>query len=356
MSQRLKILTWHVHGNYLYYLSQVPHDFYLVTKPGHPPGYAGAGGSLPWGDNVHEVPIDTLHEQCFDLVLYQSHLHFNERERLLSPAQRQLPAVFLEHDPPQQHPTATRHPAADARGEGDGVHIVHCTPFNALMWDNGDAPVSVIEHGVTLPAGVRYTGKIEEGLVVVNNLRLRGRRLGADVFEHMRERLPLTLVGMDSQSLGGMGEIPNLELPAFMARYRFFFNPIRWTSLGLSVLEAMAVGLPIVGLATTEMTTVIHNDLNGYLDTRPARLVEVMRALLKDPDLARRWGDAARQTAQERFGIERFVRDWQLLFDAVVQGRSPAELRHWSRWSNDPVRGARTRGPATGMAHVSVHA
>lgn len=348
---RLKILTWHVHGNYLYYLSHVPHDFYLVVKPGHPPGYAGKVGSLPWGDNVHEVPMEALAGHMFDAVLYQSHLHFNERERLLSPAQRALPAVFLEHDPPQQHPTATRHPAADS-----GAHIVHCTPFNAMMWDNGDAAVSVIEHGVTVPEGVAYTGKIAEGLVVVNNLRLRGRRLGADVFEHMRGRLPLTLVGMDSQSLGGLGEIPNLELPAFMARYRFFFNPIRWTSLGLSVLEAMAVGMPIVGLATTEMPSVIHNNVNGYLDTRPARLVEVMRALLDDPALALRWGSAARQTAQERFGIERFVRDWDRLLNAVVRGETPRELQHWSRWSGDRAREARVTGPAAELAHARVSA
>ena len=31
MKRRLRILTWHVHGNYLYYLTQVPHDFYLVN-------------------------------------------------------------------------------------------------------------------------------------------------------------------------------------------------------------------------------------------------------------------------------------------------------------------------------------
>ncbi len=53
--RRLRILTWHVHGNYLYYLTQAPHDFFLVTRPGHPPGSAGKVGALPWGDNVHEV-------------------------------------------------------------------------------------------------------------------------------------------------------------------------------------------------------------------------------------------------------------------------------------------------------------
>ena len=38
-SGRLRILTWHVHGNYLWYLTQVPHEFYLVTDAArsHPP-------------------------------------------------------------------------------------------------------------------------------------------------------------------------------------------------------------------------------------------------------------------------------------------------------------------------------
>jgi hypothetical protein len=46
--RRLRLLTWHVHGNCLYYLTQTPHDFYLVTKPGNPPGYAGKTGVVPW--------------------------------------------------------------------------------------------------------------------------------------------------------------------------------------------------------------------------------------------------------------------------------------------------------------------
>jgi hypothetical protein len=343
---RLKILTWEVHSHYLQTLRQIPHDLCVVARPG-----PTAEDSPSLGAPLHRVAPHEIAAQDVDLVLYQSPLHFNERERLLSPVQRRLPAVYLEHDPPQQHPTATRHPAADS-----GTHIVHCTPFNALMWDNGDAPTSVIEPGVAVPDAVRYTGKIAEGLAVVNNLRLRGRRLGADVFEHMRGRLPLTLVGLDSQGLGGMGEIPHHELPAFMARYRFFFHPGRWASLDRAALEAMAVGLPIVGLASTELCSVVHNDVNGYLDTRPARLVEVMRALLDDPALALRWGNAARLTAQERFNLDRFVRDWDRLLRAVVQGEEVRELQHWSRWSGDRAREARVTGPARALAHASVQA
>jgi glycosyltransferase involved in cell wall biosynthesis len=315
MPERLRILTWHVHGNYLYYLSQMPHELYLVTKPGSPPGYAGAGGALPWGPNVHEVPYDKVREASFDCVLYQHHSHY-ERDRLelLSEAQRQLPTVFIEHDPPQQHPTATLHPVQDPR-----VLLVHVTPFNALMWDNGVTPTRVIEHGVLVDPHARYTGELERGISVVNNLTRRGRRLGADVFAQVKEQIPLDLVGMAAEEAGGLGEVPNPELAGFVSRYRFFFNPIRYTSLGLAVVEAMAIGMPVIGLATTEMSTVIANGRNGFVDTRVDRLIDIMKALLADPALAAQWGEQARRTAQERFSIGRFVDDWDRTLRMVTR-------------------------------------
>lgn len=312
--KRLRILTWHVHGNYLYYLSHAPHDFYIVTKPGNPPGYAGCGGALSWGGNVHEVPYERVAQTEFDCVLYQHHSHYlADRMDLLTAAQRALPTIFLEHDPPQQHPTNTLHPVQDPN-----LMLVHVTPFNALMWDNGVTPHCVIEHGVVLPPQVRYYGGLQKGICVVNHLARRGRRLGADVFEQVRQRVALDLVGMGAQESCGLGEIANPDLPGFIARYRFFFNPIRYTSLGLAVIEAMMLGMPIVALATTEMALVIRNGRNGYADTRIGALIEAMQALLKDPALAREWGQQARRDALARFSIERFAQDWDRVLRAVA--------------------------------------
>ncbi|MCS6498327.1 glycosyltransferase family 1 protein, partial [Burkholderia thailandensis] len=53
-------------------------------------------------------------------------------------------------------------------------------------------------------------------------------------------------------------------------------------------------------------------------DTRAAVRVGAMRALIREPALAQEWGAAARRDALARFGIERFVRDWDAaLRDAV---------------------------------------
>src|SRR5207237_1173823 len=193
-------------------------------------------------------------------------------------------------DPPQAHPTFTRHPIQD-----ENTLLVHVTPFNALMWDSGKTPTRTIEHGVIVPEDISYRGDLARGIVVVNHLQQRGRRLGHDIFESARQEVPLDLVGMAAEEAGGIGEILLKDLPAFEAAYRFFFHPIRYTSLGLAVCEAMMLGLPIVGLATTEMSTTIENGVSGYVDTNVGALVDRMRELLRDPAEARRLGEGARR-------------------------------------------------------------
>jgi hypothetical protein len=312
--RRLKILTWHTHGSYLYYLSQVPHEFFVLSKPGRPPGYGGRAGHFPWGDNVHDLPVEAAHAQEFDCILFQDDHQWEEDQFVfLTAAQRALPRIYLEHDPPRAHPTDTPHLVDDPN-----VLLVHVTPFNALMWDNRRTPTRVIEHGVLIPDAVRYLGALERGLVISNHLGRRGRRMGPDLFLLARDQLPLDLVGMAAEELNGIGEVEHARLPAFAARYRFLFSPIRYSSLGLAVIEAMMVGMPVVALATAEMATVIDDGANGFIDTRVERLFECMRELLRSPSLARDLGQAARRRAQERFSIERFSADWDAAFRAVT--------------------------------------
>jgi glycosyltransferase involved in cell wall biosynthesis len=310
----LRILTWHVHGSYLYYLTHARQEFYVPVKPGRPDGYYGRTPSYPWPDNLIEVPAEEVRRLDLDCVLFQSHQNYlHDQYEILSPAQQRLPRIYLEHDPPREHPTDTRHPVDDP-----DVLLVHVTAFNDLMWDSGRTPTRVVEHGVVVPGGARFTGELERGLVVVNNLRLRGRRLGADVFARVRAEVPLDLVGMGWQEVGGLGEVPHAQLAEFASHYRFFFNPIRYTSLGLAVCEALMLGMPVVGLATTEMVTVVENGVSGYLETDVGRLVGHMRRLLADPGEARRLGAGARRMARERFAIARFARDWDQTFAFVA--------------------------------------
>ncbi len=311
---RHRVLTWQVHGSYLEALAHVDVEWYLPVLPDRPTGYGGRPAALADAPNVHEVPADAVPRLGLDAILFQSAANWLEdQHRLLSEAQQRLPRVFLEHDPPRESPTETRHVVDDPE-----VLLVHCTAFNALMWDAGRTPTKVIDHGVVPPSGVAYSGDLERGIVVVNDIATRGRRLGADLFLRFREWLPLDLVGLRSELVGGLGAIPHADLPAMEAAYRFFFHPARYTSLGLGVIEAMMLGLPVVALATTEMPTVLEDGRSGIVSTDPAHLLAGMRELLAEPDLARRLGAAGREVALERFAIERFARDWERTFDEVA--------------------------------------
>jgi hypothetical protein len=304
--RRYRILTWQVHGNYLYYLTQAPHDFFVLSKPGFPPGYGGRHGNLPFGANVHDCPVERVRELAFDAVLYQSLPHYQrDGPELLSERQRRLPALYLEHDPPLSHPTNTVHPVSDP-----AMQIVHVTHYNALMWDCGSVPTRVVEHGVLVPPDARYSGELERGVTVINHLQRRGRRLGADVFARWREEVPLDLFGMAAEESGGLEELPYARLLAEVGRYRFYAHPVRYTSLALALCEAMTIGLPVIGLATTELPRIIQESGGGYVDTELARLVDVSRLLLRDPGEAQALGRKAQAFARERFGIERFVADW----------------------------------------------
>jgi hypothetical protein len=323
--RRLNILTWHTHGSYLYYLSQAPHEFHVLAKPGRPSGYGGRCGPFPFGPNVHDLPVEQARERKFDCILFQEDHHWEKDQyEFLTPAQRALPRIYLEHDPPgiavtgggapvrgggskpgTAWPTDTRHLVDDP-----GALLVHVTPYNALMWDSGRTPTRVIEHGVAVPAGVHYRGELERGLVITNHLARRGRRMGADLFSAMRTELPLDLLGMGAPELGGLGEIDHPALPGFAIRYRFLFSPVRYSSLSLSTLEMMMTGMPVVALATTEMATVIEHGVSGFAATDTRQLAPCMLALLNDAGLARRLGEGARRTAMERFSIDRFSADW----------------------------------------------
>lgn len=318
----LRILTWHVHGNYLYALTQVPHDFVIPVCQDGRPGYSPLGTKIPWGDNVTEIPAEEIASQEFDCIIYQSQaVYENDAPHLLTAAQRALPSIFIEHDPPRPYPVDTPHCFKHDRGI-----LVHVTHYNDLNWDAGDMPTRVVEHGVPVSPSIAYTGEYAKGITVINGLAKRGRRMGADLFEWSRERVPLDLIGMQSEAMGGLGEVPNLEVGATMARYRFFYTPIRYTSLGLALVEAMLLGVPVVGVAATELPTVIVNGVNGFVHTDKELLVDVMRQLIAEPDLARAWGAAGRQTALERFGMERYIADWLAVIEEVMGTGSSLNL------------------------------
>ena len=314
--RKLNVLVWQIHGSYLNTLVQAPHRFYLPTRPGKPEGYGGRGPTYSWSPETVEVPHDEVRDLDLDLIIYQTTKNYSEdAPEILSSEQRALPAIYLEHNTPQGCINEMVHSV-----DNPGVLLVHVTHFNDLFWDSRQTPTRVIDHAV-MPTDGGYTSELERGVSLVNDLPRRRRVVGGDVFMRAREEVSLDLFGFNSKEAGGFGDLPQAEVHERMKAYRFYFNPIRYTSLPLSVLEAMELGLPVVALATTELVTVIKDGQNGFIDTNVEKLIGHMQRLLADPEEARRIGAAGRQTARERFGLQRFVANWEAAFEEAVRLR-----------------------------------
>jgi glycosyltransferase involved in cell wall biosynthesis len=230
-----------------------------------------------------------------------------------------VPAVYVEHNVPQGRIDGMRHDLADRRD----LVLVHVSHFNALFWDSGAAPTVVIEHGVVDP-GPRYTGELPAAAVVVNEPCRRGRVTGTDLLAPLAQRVPLDVFGMrvvelpPTAGLAVHEDLPQDQLHREIARRAAYVHPYRWTSLGLALIEAMLLAMPVVALATTEVPDVVPADA-GVVSTQPSVLARGVERFLWDPADAQVTGKRARDAALARFGLDRFLADWNRLLEEVTR-------------------------------------
>ena len=316
----MRVLLWHVHGSYTTALVQGPHTWLLPTTPDRGPEGRGRGQTWDWPPQAVEVTRDEAAATDVDVVVLQRPEELDGlAETWLGGRRpgRDLPAVYLEHNAPQGRIADLRHIAADR----PDLHLVHVTHFNALLWDAGTTPTTVIEHGIVDP-GHRYTGELPRAAVTINEPVRRGRVTGTDLLPRLADAVPVDLFGMGAELLDVAGVTPHGDirqdrLHTEMARRRVYVHPVRWTSLGLSLLEAMHLGMPVVALATTEVPAAVPLDAGTVTaDLDVAR--RELRRLVADPDRAAAQGRRAREWATARYGLERFTHDWDRLLQEVT--------------------------------------
>jgi hypothetical protein len=305
----VNVFLWHIHGSWTTAFVQGRHRYLVPVLPGDDPNGRGKPAAWDWPPSVVEVTPDQARACPVDVVLLQRPGELNglAREWLGREPGRDVPAVYLEHTTPQGLVNDMRHPAADR----PDLTLVHVTHFNRLFWDAGSTRVRVIEHGVVDP-GHLYEGELERSAATINEPQRRGRVVGADLLEELARPMPIDLYG-----IGTGCDLPQPRLHREMARRRAYVHPYRWTSLGLSLIEAMHLGMPVVALATTETPAAVPADA-GVVSNRLDVLTDGLCRLRRDPALAREMGERGRRHAVERFGLARFLRDWDEVLAEVT--------------------------------------
>lgn len=106
----------------------------------------------------------------------------------------------------------------------------------------------------------------------------------------------------DSPAASWIGPQPHEAMAGLYREADVFCLPSWWEAMPLSILEAMATGLPVVATAVGDVPRVVRPGETGLLvpPRDAAALADALAELLEDPDKRRAWGRAARALVEER--------------------------------------------------------
>ena len=214
-------------------------------------------------------------------------------------------------------------------------------------------PVAVIHNGIPLerfspgepPPGMRQAlgiGEDDPVVIIVSRLTpWKGHRTLLEAVAQLRDKWPhLVLLvagevafwdpryegdlkryssslGLDSavRWLGDRNDVPQLLRLADV-----FCLPSKQEPFGRAIVEAMAVGKPVVACRSGGVPEVVVAGETGLLvpDGAPEELAEALATLLADRELGRRLGEAGRVRAGALFASERVAEQVQAVYDVML--------------------------------------
>jgi len=202
----------------------------------------------------------------------------------------------------------------------DHVHVVPnaVTPpgARATPFAQADAPVKIVAAGRLHPKKgfdvlIRAVGKLRAwDLDVTCEIAGEGEERGA--LEGLIRELDLDPC---VKLVGWTGDVAG-----FLATGDVFAFPSHQEGFPLTLLEAMAVGLPSVASEIDGPVEILKDGVNGRLvpEDDPDRLAEALGELIGDPLEARRLGEAARALVLGQYGPEQLARRLEAALDGML--------------------------------------
>ncbi len=175
-------------------------------------------------------------------------------------------------------------------------------------------------------------------LIHVSNFRPVKRTMDViDIFEKVQSAIParLVLIGEGPDSILARRQVKKRDLEskviflgnqsrveAVLPCADLFLIPSEEESFGLSALEALACGVPVIGTSGTGLKEVVEDYRNGFLlpvgDT--TSMARAAISLLKDKQRHDEFRSYAAESATRRFAAEKVVGEYEQYYEEVLGG------------------------------------
>ncbi len=111
------------------------------------------------------------------------------------------------------------------------------------------------------------------------------------------------------------------DIPNILGFLDIFVMSSMWEGLGLSAIEAMLAGKPVVASNVDGLPEVVLDQETGILvpPGEPKVLADAICTLLDSPEKRREMGEKGRQRAIRHFNIDKMVRDYEEFYDSYIR-------------------------------------
>lgn len=314
----LNILLINHKESYQVMLARTGHNFYFMHHPKLAPWNIA---TRPIPPNCHLLSGDDKianfrYDVDFDLIICQNR---SQQYPILLQVAKQLCCPILNLEYSLTAPDANPYYVESLMYQPYNL-TVFSSEFVSNSWgaDIEDDDVKIIPHGIDTDFFTGWTGGDNKVLTIVNNYRHRNNTMGFDLFTQITKCFPMNPFGNThgvSRATKNINELLNIY-----QRASVFVNTSIWHACPMVLLEAMSVGCPVVTTSSAMLTEIVADGVNGFIADDIDSMKTKIQKILDDPEMAKEMGQKARQTMIDRFGSERFIKNWQeVLLSAIDQ-------------------------------------